>query len=146
PAVAAETRDRDEIRTAGFLAVALAVVSAVLAVAITAELGTAAVTATVVGGLLVFGVVFALNSSLHSYLILAYTDREDVSLDVGFYYSANAAGRLIGTLLSGVLYLAGDLAAALWGSTAFVVITWLLTRRLPPLDADRADQTPTRTA
>jgi predicted MFS family arabinose efflux permease len=92
-----------------------------------------AVTAVVVGGLIVFGVVFAINSSLHSYLILAYSQGDDVSLDVGFYYSANATGRLVGTLLSGVLYLWGGLEAALWGSAAFVAITWLLTLRLPAL-------------
>ena len=86
-----------------------------------------------VGGLIVFGVVFALNSSLHSYLILAYSEGDDVSLDVGFYYSANATGRLVGTLLSGLLYLWGGVELALWGSTAFVVITWVLTLRLPPL-------------
>jgi hypothetical protein len=78
---------------------------------------------------------FALNSSLHSYLILAYSDDDDVALDVGFYYSANAAGRLVGTLLSGVLYLWGGLDAALWGSAAFVAVTWLLTLRLPPVPA-----------
>jgi hypothetical protein len=59
-----------------------------------------------------------------------------VSLDVGFYYSANATGRLVGTLLSGVLYLWGGLDAALWGSTAFVLVTWLLTLRLPPVGHD----------
>ena len=64
----------------------------------------------------------------------------DVSLDVGFYYSANAAGRLVGTLLSGVLYLWGGLDAALWGSATFVAITWLLTLRLPPLtSSDQRD-------
>ena len=87
----------------------------------------------VVGGLIVFGIVFALNSSLHSYLILAYSERDHVSLDVGFYYSANATGRLVGTLLSGVLYLWGGLDAALWGSTTFVLVTWLLTLRLESL-------------
>ena len=101
---------------------------------------TSPVTTAVVGGLIVFGVVFAVNSSLHSYLILAYSDDDDVALDVGFYYSANAAGRLVGTLLSGVCYLWGGLAGALWGSAAFVALTWLLTLRLPPLavDAGRA--------
>ena len=54
-------------------------------------------------------------------------------MDVGFYYSANAAGRLVGTLLSGVRYLWGGLSAALWGSTLFVAVTWLLTLRLPAL-------------
>jgi predicted MFS family arabinose efflux permease len=88
----------------------------------------------------VFGVVFALNSSLHSFLILAYADDDDVSLDVGFYYSANALGRLVGTLLSGLLYLWGGLTVALAGAAVFVAITWLLTLRLPaiPTAADRA--------
>ena len=60
---------------------------------------------------------------------------DEVALDVGFYYSANAAGRLVGTLLSGLLFLIGDLSAALWGSTVFVAVTWLLTLRLPPIPA-----------
>jgi predicted MFS family arabinose efflux permease len=79
---------------------------------------------------------FAMNSSLHSFLILAYSNDYEVALDVGFYYSANAAGRLVGTFLSGVLYLWDGLSAALWGSAAFVVATWLLTLRLPPLPTD----------
>jgi predicted MFS family arabinose efflux permease len=120
----------DEIGAAQKWALILAGVSAAIAVAVAADL---AVTVAVVGGLVVFGVVFAVNSSLHSFLVLAYSDDEAISLDVGFYYSANAAGRLVGTLLSGVLYLWGGLPAALWGSSAFVAITWLLTLRLPPL-------------
>ena len=120
----------DEVHAARRWALVLSVVSALMALAVAFDAGT---TVAVVGGLLVFGVVFALNSSLHSFLILAYSDDDTVALDVGFYYSANAAGRLVGTLLSGVLYLWGDLAAALWGSAAFVAITWLLTLRLPPL-------------
>lgn len=126
-------RQPDEVRAAQHWALALAVVSAALGAAVTIDAGT---TAAVIGGLVVFGVVFALNSSLHSFLILAYTTDDDVALDVGFYYSANAAGRLVGTLLSGVLYLWAGLPAALWGSTAFVVATWLLARRLPPLPDD----------
>ena len=117
-----------EVGAARTWALALAAVSAAIAVAVAFEL---AVTVAVVGGLVVFGLVFALNSSLHSYLILAFGRDDDVSLDVGFYYSANAAGRLIGTLLSGVLALIGGLEAALWGSTAFVAVAWLLTLRLP---------------
>ena len=122
--------DVDEIKAAQHWALILGGVSALIALAVAFELST---TVAVVGGLFVFGVVFAMNSSLHSFLILAYSDDDDVALDVGFYYSANAAGRLVGTLLSGVLYLWGGLPAALWGSTAFVAITWLLTRRLPPM-------------
>jgi predicted MFS family arabinose efflux permease len=119
-----------EIGAARTWAFVLGVVSVSMAVGVALDV---AVTAMVVGGLIVFGVVFAINSSLHSYLILAYSKGDDVSLDVGFYYSANAAGRLVGTLLSGVLYLWGGLEAALWGSAAFVAVTWLLTLRLPPL-------------
>ena len=126
--LARERRRRDRRRSR--LGVRARLVSAAMAVGVALDV---AVTAVVVGGLIVFGVVFALNSSLHSYLILAYCDGDDVSLDVGFYYSANAAGRLVGTLLSGVLYLWGGLEAALWGSAAFVAITWLLTLRLPAL-------------
>jgi predicted MFS family arabinose efflux permease len=123
-------RDVDEVRAARDWALVLAGVSAAIAVLVALDI---AVTAVVVAGLIVFGVVFALNSSLHSFLVLVFSDEDDVALDVGFYYSANAAGRLIGTLLSGVLYLWGDLTAAMWGSTAFVVLTWLCARRLPPL-------------
>jgi hypothetical protein len=111
-------------------ALVLGTVSAAIAVLVAVDV---AVTVAIVGGLIVFGAVFALNSSLHSFLVLAFSDDDEVALDVGFYYSANAAGRLVGTLLSGVLYLWGDLAAALWGSTAFVVLTWVLARRLPPV-------------
>ena len=115
---------------------ALGVVSAAIAGAVGARVGgDAGTTVTIIGGLIVFGIVFALNSSLHSFLILAYSTDDAVSMDVGLYYSANAAGRLAGTLLSGVLYLWGGLAAALWGAAAFVAITWLLTLRLPALPA-----------
>ncbi|MEZ5226633.1 MAG: organoarsenical effux MFS transporter ArsJ [Acidimicrobiales bacterium] len=116
-----------EIAAARTWALLLAAVSAVIAILVALDIAT---TVAIVGGLIVFGAVFAVNSSLHSYLILAYSQGDDVSLDVGFYYSANATGRLVGTLLSGVLYLWGGLDAALWGSTGFVVTTWLLTFRL----------------
>jgi hypothetical protein len=119
-----------EIGAARTWSLALGIVSVSMAIGVTLDV---AVTAVVIGGLIVFGVVFAVNSSLHSYLILAYSRGDDVSLDVGFYYSANATGRLVGTLLSGVFYLWGGLEAALWGSAAFVAITWLLTLRLPAL-------------
>ena len=119
-----------EVGAARTWALTLTVVSALIAIAVAFDLAT---TVAVVGGLVVFGVVFAVNSSLHSYLILAYAEGDDVSLDVGFYYSANAAGRLVGTLLSGLLYLGGGLDAALSGSAAFVAVTWLLTLRLPAI-------------
>ncbi len=127
-----------EIGAAQTWALLLVGISAAIAIAVAFDV---AVTTSVIGGLIVFGFVFAVNSSLHSYLILAYSRGDDVSLDVGFYYSANAAGRLVGTLLSGVLYLWGGLEAALWGSAGFVAITWLLTLRLHPSErATRAER------
>lgn len=86
---------------------------------------------TVVIGLALFGLVFAINSSVHSYLILAYTKRDQVALDVGFYYMANAAGRLLGTLLSGLLFQLGGLSGCLWVSTALVFTAGLLSLALP---------------
>jgi predicted MFS family arabinose efflux permease len=129
------SRRGTEVRLATTWALVLAVVSALIAAGVTIDRST---TLIVIGGLVLFGVVFALNSSLHSFLILAYADHDDVALDVGFYYSANALGRLVGTLLSGVLYLWGGLEAALWTSTAFVIATWLLTMLLPPISEAEA--------
>lgn len=70
----------------------------------------------VVSGLLLFGVVFAINSALHSYVIIAIAKEDGVSMDVGFYYMANALGRLIGTVLSGVIYQYYGLLACLLGA------------------------------
>lgn len=84
-----------------------------------------------IGGLLVFGAVFAVNSSLHSYLIVSYAKADGVSLDVGFYYMSNAAGRLLGTLLSGWVYQAYGLEACLWISSAFVLLAALISIGLP---------------
>ena len=85
----------------------------------------------VVAGLGLFGVAFAVNSSVHSYLILAYAGSEKAAEDVGFYYAANALGRFLGTLLSGVLYQWGGLVAALAGSAAMLLACWLVTLALP---------------
>jgi predicted MFS family arabinose efflux permease len=84
-----------------------------------------------IGGLLVFGALFAVNSSLHSYLIVSYAKADGVSLDVGFYYMANALGRLLGTLLSGWVYQAYGLAACLWISALFVLLAALISIGLP---------------
>jgi MFS family permease len=89
------------------------------------------VQASLIIGLLIFGAVFAVNSSLHSYLIISYADSDGVSLDVGFYYMANAMGRLIGTVLSGWVYQQHGLEACLWVSSGFVVAAALLSMRLP---------------
>lgn len=84
----------------------------------------------VVLGLLIFGAVFALNSALHSYLILAFSKSERVTMDVGFYYMANASGRLLGTFLSGASYQLGGIAACLTASAILCLLSWLAALRL----------------
>lgn len=84
-----------------------------------------------IGGLLLFGALFAINSSLHSYLIVSYAQEDGVSLDVGFYYMSNAIGRLVGTLLSGWLYQAYGLETCLWVSTLFVALAAAISVALP---------------
>jgi MFS family permease len=86
----------------------------------------------IVVGLLVFGYVFAINSTVHSYLILAFSKDDRVSQDVGFYYMANAAGRLLGTLLSGVSYQVGGLPLCLATAGLMAALNWLSARRLAP--------------
>lgn len=93
---------------------------------------------TMLGGLGLFGVVFALNSSVHSYLVLAYSESDRVSLSVGFYYMANACGRLLGTLLSGVLYQLAGVGASLWGAVVLATFAGGIAMLLPPVTADVA--------
>jgi hypothetical protein len=87
-------------------------------------------TVTLVVGLLAFGALFALNSALHSYLILAFTSTDRVTMDVGFYYMANAAGRLIGTLLSGLTFQLGGLPLCLGTAAVMIALSWLSVGRL----------------
>jgi hypothetical protein len=84
-----------------------------------------------IAGLAVFAVVFAVNSAVHSFLVLAYTDEDSVALDVGFYYMANAGGRLLGTLGSGILFQVFGFIGCLWGSAVLVAIAAVLSLRLP---------------
>ncbi|MDG1970714.1 MAG: organoarsenical effux MFS transporter ArsJ [Paracoccaceae bacterium] len=110
---------------------ALALIPAILALAVwAASVPADWLTAFLIGGLLSFGVVFAVNSSLHSYLILAFTTAERVTMDVGFYYMSNATGRLLGTLLSGVSYQIGGLPLCLAAAAAMAAASWLCARRL----------------
>ncbi|MCW8928954.1 MAG: organoarsenical effux MFS transporter ArsJ [Gammaproteobacteria bacterium] len=81
-------------------------------------------------GLMIFGIIFAINSSIHSFLILAYSREDGVSLDVGFYYMANALGRLIGTVLSGVIFQWQGLEACLLVASLFLIITAFISRAL----------------
>ena len=87
-------------------------------------------TLTLVAGLLLFGFVFAINSAVHSYLILAFSDADRVTMDVGFYYMANAAGRLVGTLLSGISYQLGGLPLCLATAGVMAAASWISARRL----------------
>ena len=88
-----------------------------------------------VAGLIVFGVAFAVISSLHSYLILAYAGSEKAAEDVGFYYAANAAGRLVGILLSGALMQKWGMEACLIGSAAMLFTSLAITYLLPAKQA-----------
>jgi len=112
-------------------AVLLAGVTACIAVALNSELPAAVI---LVIGLAIFGAVFALNSSLHSFLIVSYAKVDGASLDIGFYYTANALGRLIGTLLSGLIYQYAGLVACLWTATLFLIITAIISASLPRLN------------
>jgi predicted MFS family arabinose efflux permease len=114
-------------------ALALASLLAVTTAVIPLGLRTWPPAAVMLVGLGLFGVVFALNSSVHSYLILAYSDEDKVALNVGFYYMANAGGRLFGTLLSGLTYQYGGAPLALWTSAGLAALTALLSLALPPL-------------
>jgi MFS family permease len=114
--------------TAARLAFLLAAFPAGIALALEADVDP---TAVVVLGLIAFGVVFAMNSAVHSYLILFYAEGDRVSMNVGFYYMANAGGRLTGTVLSGLLYQWRGLEACLWAASAFVLAAALISVLLP---------------
>ncbi len=124
-----------EGRTATWLAFVLAAFPAAIAVALTAG---ADPTVVIVIGLIAFGIVFAANSAVHSYLILAYSEHNKAAMNVGFYYMANAGGRLLGTVLSGLLYELGSLEACLWASAAFVLTAALLSLMLPTHTPDQS--------
>ena len=115
-------------RTAVGLAFGVAAWPAAMALALDAGVDP---TLAVVAGLIPFGVAFAMNSAVHSYLILAYSDGDKVAMNVGFYYMANAMGRLAGTVLSGLLYQWHGLTACLWVSTGFLITAGLLSLLLP---------------
>lgn len=116
-------------RQAFIWALILSGIPAIIALGMSSD--SVPVTQVLITGLLVFGAVFAINSSLHSYLIVDYAKSDGVSLDVGFYYMANALGRLIGTLLSGWVYQVAGLEACLWVSTGFIAMAMLISLRLP---------------
>ncbi|MBY5931920.1 organoarsenical effux MFS transporter ArsJ [Tateyamaria omphalii] len=127
----AQRSEADLAGAARFWVGTLFFVPAILALAVwTVGTPTLWLTTFVLLGLLIFGVLFALNSSLHSYLILAFTDAKRVTMDVGFYYMANAAGRLIGTVLSGLTYQLGGVPLCLATAAVMILLSWLSIGRI----------------
>lgn len=123
----AKDKDVSEIvRMARLWVAALTIIPVVLAVSAWLQpVPEDWLTLTLIAGLLLFGAVFAVNSSVHSYLILAFTKAERVTMDVGFYYMSNAAGRLLGTLLSGLSYQFGGLALCLVTAATMSAFSWI---------------------
>jgi len=116
------------VATASLLIGVLSLIPATLALA--AWFNPPGLVVIIVVGLFVFGFVFALNSAVHSYLILAFTSAKRVTLDIGFYYMANASGRLLGTVMSGASYQIGGLPACLASAAALAIAGWLATQSL----------------
>ncbi|MCB0868746.1 MAG: MFS transporter, partial [Solirubrobacterales bacterium] len=136
---AKETGQLPDGRSATWLAFLLASFPAGIALALTADFDP---TTVLVVGLIAFGVIFAMNSAVHSYLVLSYADNDKVAMNVGFYYMANAGGRLMGTVLSGALYQWYGLTGCLWASVVFVLAAGFLSLMLPsrpPTTAGHAD-------
>lgn len=119
------------VASAQFWAGALTLIPATLAAA--ATISAPSLTGIIVVGLLIFGAVFALNSALHSYLILGFSQSDRVTMDVGFYYMSNAAGRLLGTLLSGLSFQLGGVAGCLAVAALMALASWVAARRLAAL-------------
>lgn len=129
PAITGKQRGHVPDGRAAFVwACLLALLPAAIAIGLAANWSAQIV---LLGGLMLFGVLFAVNSSLHSYLIVSYAKEDGVSLDVGFYYMSNALGRLIGTLLSGWAFQAYGLEVCLWISTVFVLLAASISVALP---------------
>ena len=114
--------------TIQFWTFTLTAVPAVIAIGLQAGIEPNTV---IIAGLLLFGLVFAFNSAVHSYLVLAFTDDDKVALNVGFYYMANSAGRLAGTVLSGVIFQAFGLVGCLWTSMVFILAAGVVSLKLP---------------
>ncbi len=122
--------------TALVLATGLTIITIALAVLFSHQLQSIEI---LIAGLFIFGFIFALNSAVHSYLIVQFAKADGVSLDVGFYYMANAAGRLLGTILSGWIYQQWGFAACLWSAALLIALASLVSvalARLPQAEGD----------
>ncbi|MBN8870747.1 MAG: organoarsenical effux MFS transporter ArsJ [Solirubrobacterales bacterium] len=140
---AKETGQLPDGRSATWLAFLLAAFPAAIALALTANFDP---TTVLVVGLIAFGIVFAMNSAVHSYLVLSYADNDKVAMNVGFYYMANAGGRLMGTVLSGALYQWYGLTGCLWASVVFVLAAGFLSFMLPSSPPTTAGRSKARLA
>ena len=118
-----------EVPAAQWWSAALAIITAAMAIVVWYQVPH--LQWWVLAGLSAFGFAFAVNSSVHSYLVLAYAGSEKAAEDVGFYYAANALGRFVGTLMSGLLYQWGGLMYTLLGSATMLLVCWLTTLKLP---------------
>ncbi|HEX8154930.1 MAG TPA: organoarsenical effux MFS transporter ArsJ, partial [Thermoanaerobaculia bacterium] len=125
--IAAKDGGPPKAHTVVFWAAALAGIPLAISLALMSGIMPAV---SLVGGLAVFGVVFAINSAVHSFMIVHYSESEKAAMTVGFYYMANAGGRLIGTVLSGVVYQFGGIVTCLWISTVFVGAAALISTAL----------------
>ena len=123
-----QTRRSTDRKITQQLAIILALIPAGMALGLYLSLGTNWI---IINGLALYGIIFALNSAVHSYLIIEWSEDQKISMNVGFYYMANAAGRLTGTILSGLVYQNYDLIGCLIISSFFVVFTVILSRHLP---------------
>lgn len=135
PSVAKSSR-----QTGAGLAISLTRIWGIVLFLVTAGIGVAVLYDfylmwSILGGLALFGIVFAINSSLHSFLILSFSDSDKVALNVGFYYMANALGRLVGTLLSGLAFIWKGLPGCLWTSAGFVLAAVVFIFFLRPVSA-----------
>jgi len=126
-------------KTATRWALVMSLVPAAIAIAMSVS---TAIGFILIGGLLLFGALFAVNSALHSFLIVSYADDEGVSLDVGFYYMANAMGRLLGTVLSGWVYQTWGLEQCLWISSVFIALAAAISLSLPRSEASGLFRSP----
>lgn len=108
----------------------LALLPALIALALNSEAMSQPV---LIIGLIIFAMIFAINSAIHSYLIVAWSDHDKVSMNVGFYYMANAGGRLFGTVLSGLIYQTQGLVGCLWWSSLFILFAAILSLKLPKI-------------
>ena len=114
--------------TAKHWAYTLVLIPALISLSLSSDL---APQVALLSGLIIFGIIFAINSAVHSYLIISWSEHDNVSTNVGFYYMANAAGRLTGTILSGWIYQTQGLTGCLWWSSGFILIAAILSSGLP---------------